>query len=67
MIQDPDAPTGDDSSISTTLTPISLNMASTSSICSELTSSEGNTEPVWPGPLRWRGPRKRPDPPCGRS
>src|SRR5262249_11979662 len=32
------------SSVSTTLTPISLNMASTSSICSELTSSAGNTE-----------------------
>src|SRR5262249_45531742 len=35
------------SSVSTTLTPISLNMASTSSICSELTSSEGNTELIW--------------------
>ena len=27
--------------------PISLNMASTSSICSELTSSEDNTELIW--------------------
>ena len=35
------------SSVSTTLTPISLNIASTSSICSELTSSEGNTELIW--------------------
>ena len=35
------------SSVSTTFTPISLNMASTSSICSELTSSEGNTELIW--------------------
>src|SRR5262249_1296364 len=34
-------------SVSTTLTPISLNMASTSSICSELISSEGNTELIW--------------------
>src|SRR6266508_4658133 len=31
-------------SVSTTLTPISLNMARTSSICLELTSSEGRTE-----------------------
>ena len=31
------------SSVSTTLTPISLNIARTSSICSELTSSEGRT------------------------
>ena len=35
------------SSVSTTLTPISLNIASTSSICSELTSSEGKTELIW--------------------
>ena len=35
------------SSVSTTLTPISLNIASTSSICSELTSSEGRTELIW--------------------
>ena len=35
------------SSVSTTLTPIPLNMASTSSICLELTSSEGNTELIW--------------------
>ena len=35
------------SSVSTTLTPISLNIASTSSICSELTSSEGSTELIW--------------------
>ena len=35
------------SSVSTTLTPISLNMARTSSICSELTSSEGSTELIW--------------------
>ena len=35
------------SSVSTTLTPISLNMARTSSICSELTSSEGKTELIW--------------------
>src|SRR5262249_24238285 len=33
--------------VSTTFTPISRNMASTSSICSELTSSEGNTELIW--------------------
>ncbi len=35
------------SSVSTRLTPISLNMASTSSICSELTSSECNTALIW--------------------
>jgi hypothetical protein len=35
------------SSVSTTLTPIWLNMASTSSICSDLTSSESNTELIW--------------------
>ena len=35
------------SSVSTTLMPISLNMARTSSICSELTSSEGSTELIW--------------------
>ena len=35
------------SSVSTTLTPISLNIASTSSICSELTSSEGSTALIW--------------------
>jgi hypothetical protein len=35
------------SSVSTTLTPISLKIASTSLICSELTSSEGNTELIW--------------------
>ena len=34
------------SSVSTTLTPISLNIARTSSICSELTSSEGK-ELIW--------------------
>ncbi len=35
------------SSASTTLMPISLNIASTSSICSELTSSECRTELIW--------------------
>ena len=35
------------SSVSTTLTPISENIASTSSICSELTSSEGRTALIW--------------------
>ena len=35
------------SSFSTTFTPISLNVASTSSICSELTSSEGKTALIW--------------------
>ena len=38
---------GSASSFSTTLTPISLNIASTSSICSELTSSEGITALIW--------------------
>jgi len=38
---------GSASSFSTTLTPISLNMARTSSICSELTSSEGRTALIW--------------------
>src|SRR5262249_16318697 len=35
------------SSVSTTLTPIWLRIASTSLICYELTSSEGNTELIW--------------------
>ena len=35
------------SSVSTTLTPISRNIARTSSICSELTSSEGRTALIW--------------------
>jgi hypothetical protein len=33
--------------VSTKLTPIARNITSTSSICSELTSSEGNTELIW--------------------
>ena len=38
---------GSASWVSTTLTPISLNIARMSSICSELTSSEGSTELIW--------------------
>jgi hypothetical protein len=42
------APSSLGSSVSTTLTPISVSMASTSSIRSELTSSEDNTELISP-------------------